>query len=146
MRPHTHTAGPIQYLSDGSSEKIQAVIEANVCPRLIELLKHKSSTVQKPALRTVGNIMNSGQVQHRLLPMVSQMLSLYTVHHSLPITQLLLPTTDRLHKPPPHQMKSIVEQGCIPPLFEVLGEARPAIVTIALKHLRNILEVSGTSN
>ena len=60
---HTHTAAPIQYLSDGSNDKIQAVIEANVCPRLIELLKHKSPTVQTPALRTVGNIV-SGDAMH----------------------------------------------------------------------------------
>ena len=34
-----------------------------MCPRLIELLKHKSPTVQTPALRTVGNIV-SGDDMH----------------------------------------------------------------------------------
>ena len=45
-----------QYLSDGPDEKIQAVIEAGVCRRLVELLMHESPRVQTPALRAVGNI------------------------------------------------------------------------------------------
>ncbi|CAJ0760128.1 18039_t:CDS:2, partial [Entrophospora sp. SA101] len=46
----------ISYLSDGSNEKIQAVIESGVCRRLVELLMHSSTSVQTPALRSVGNI------------------------------------------------------------------------------------------
>jgi hypothetical protein len=32
------------------------VVEANICWRLVELLKHRSWRVTKPALRTIGNI------------------------------------------------------------------------------------------
>jgi Armadillo/beta-catenin-like repeat len=35
---------------------LQAVIEAGVGQRLVELLTHHSPSVQTPALRTVGNI------------------------------------------------------------------------------------------
>ncbi|KAL1211761.1 Importin subunit alpha-7 [Cardamine amara subsp. amara] len=54
------------YLSDGSNEKIRAVIEANVCARLIGLSVHRSPSVLTPALRTIGNIVtgNDSQTQH----------------------------------------------------------------------------------
>lgn len=35
---------------------LQVVVEANICWRLVELLKHRSWRVTKPALRTIGNI------------------------------------------------------------------------------------------
>src|ERR1700744_2571595 len=46
----------ISYLSDGANDKIQAVIEAGIPRRLVELLMHASTSVQTPADRSVGNI------------------------------------------------------------------------------------------
>ncbi|KAF9620934.1 hypothetical protein IFM89_015331 [Coptis chinensis] len=53
----------LSYLTDGNNDKIQAVIEAGVCPRLVELLLHQSSTVLVPALRTIGNIVTGDDAQ-----------------------------------------------------------------------------------
>ena len=53
----------LSYLSDGTNEKIQAVIEAGVCRRLVELLMHQSVQVTTPALRTVGNIVTGDEAQ-----------------------------------------------------------------------------------
>lgn len=52
----SHTCWALSHLCDGPSAHIKAVIEANVCSRLVALLGHKSWRVTKPALRTVGNI------------------------------------------------------------------------------------------
>ncbi|KAI7727860.1 hypothetical protein M8C21_031372, partial [Ambrosia artemisiifolia] len=59
----TDACWALSYLSDGTNDKIQAVIEANVCPRLIELLNHPSPSVLIPALRTVGNIVTGDDMQ-----------------------------------------------------------------------------------
>lgn len=88
----TDACWALSYLSDGSNDKIQAVIDAGVCPRLVELLqwvsrlcticsqsfslvhiclinviiglfRHPSPSVLIPALRTVGNIVTGDDMQ-----------------------------------------------------------------------------------
>jgi len=77
----TNVCWALSYLSDGSNEKIQAVIDAGVCPRLVELLMHQSAKVQTPALRTVCNMVTGEdqQTQHvincAVLPCLHQLLS-----------------------------------------------------------------------
>lgn len=62
----TDACWALSYLSDDTgtnNAKIQAVIEANVVPRLVELLMHHSVNVKTPALRTVGNIVTGDDLQ-----------------------------------------------------------------------------------
>lgn len=53
----------MSYLSDGTNDKIQAVIDAGVVPRLVELLAASKVTILTPALRAVGNIVTGNDVQ-----------------------------------------------------------------------------------
>lgn len=72
----------ISYLSDGTNDKIQAVIESGVCRRLVDLLmyvvpplrfhrltrhRHQSTAVQTPALRSVGNIVTGDDLQTQVI-------------------------------------------------------------------------------
>ncbi|KAF0974406.1 hypothetical protein FDP41_006438 [Naegleria fowleri] len=57
------------YLSDGSEneERIEAVLQSHVAPRLEELLLHSSTSVIAPALRVIGNIATGNILQTRTL-------------------------------------------------------------------------------
>ncbi|KAF8039311.1 hypothetical protein BT93_B1753 [Corymbia citriodora subsp. variegata] len=50
-------------ISDGSSHNIQFVIEAGVCPRLLELLVHPSPAILVSTLKTLGNIVSGNNAQ-----------------------------------------------------------------------------------
>jgi hypothetical protein len=57
----------LSYLSDGSNEKLQAVVEAGVCRRVVELLMHPTAAVQTPALRIAGNIVTGDDLQTQVI-------------------------------------------------------------------------------
>ncbi|GAB68930.1 karyopherin alpha [Plasmodium cynomolgi strain B] len=59
----TDACWTLSYLSDGSNENINAVLDAGVAERVVELLSHCSFLVQTPALRTVGNIVTGDDLQ-----------------------------------------------------------------------------------
>ncbi|KAL6527589.1 hypothetical protein OROMI_029400 [Orobanche minor] len=72
----TDACWALSYLSDGTNDKIQAVIEAGVCPRLIELLLHPSPSVLIPALRTVGNVVTGNDLQTQVFGQIIPLPSL----------------------------------------------------------------------
>ena len=62
----TDACWALSYISDDSgesNEKIQAVIDAGIAPRVVQLLSHGLVNIQVPALRTVGNIITGNDSQ-----------------------------------------------------------------------------------
>lgn len=115
----------ISYLSDGSNDKIQAVIESGVCRRLVDLLMHPSTSVQTPALRSVGNIVTGDDLQTQVviasgaLPALLSLLS----SHKDGIRKEACWTISNVTAGSPPQIQAVIEANIIPPLINILQNA-----------------------
>lgn len=57
----------ISYISDGPPERVQAVLETGVMPRIVELLSAPTSSVKLPAIRIIGNIAAGTDAQTQII-------------------------------------------------------------------------------
>ncbi|KAE9446662.1 hypothetical protein C3L33_21429, partial [Rhododendron williamsianum] len=145
----TDACWALSYLSDGPNDKIQAVIEAGVCPRLVELLlffsaSHPSPTVLIPALRTVGNIVTGDDAQTQAVIEANIILPLVHLlqHAEFDIKkEAAWAISNATSGGSPEQIRYLASQGCIKPLCDLLICPDPRIVTVCLEGLENILKV-----
>ncbi|KAL9161261.1 hypothetical protein ABFS82_07G009200 [Erythranthe guttata] len=143
----TDACWALSYLSDGTNDKIQAVIEAGICQRLVELLLHPSPSVLIPALRTVGNIVTGDDVQtqciidHGALPCL---LSMLVHHHKKSIKKEACWTISNITAGNKEQIQAIIDAGLIGPLINLLQSAEFDIKKEAAWALSNA--TSGGSN
>ncbi|RVX70730.1 Importin subunit alpha [Exophiala mesophila] len=113
----------ISYLSDGSNDKIQAVIEAGIPRRLVELLMHASTSVQTPALRSVGNIVTGDDVQTQVIINCGALTALMSLLTSQKdgIRKEACWTISNITAGNSTQIQSVVDAGIIPPLIHLLS-------------------------
>jgi hypothetical protein len=71
----------LSYISDGTNDNIQAVLDCGCASRMVSLLNHPNVKVQVPALRTIGNIITGTETQtqvlldHNVLPLLYRLLN-----------------------------------------------------------------------
>ncbi|KAL2819125.1 armadillo-type protein [Aspergillus granulosus] len=113
----------ISYLSDGPNEKIQAVIEAGIPRRLVELLMHATTSVQTPALRSVGNIVTGDDVQTQVIINCGALPALLSLLSSTKdgIRKEACWTISNITAGNSSQIQSVVDAGIIPPLVHLLA-------------------------
>ena len=115
----------ISYLSEGSNDKIQAVVESGVCRRLVDLLMHPSTSVQTPALLSVGNIVTGDNLQTQVaitsgaLPALLSLLS----SPNETIRNRACWTISNITAGLPHQIQAVINANLIPPLIDILSNA-----------------------
>ncbi|CAA7017094.1 unnamed protein product [Microthlaspi erraticum] len=122
----TDTCWALSYLSDGTNDKIQAVIEAGVVPRLVELLLHPSPSVLIPALRCVGNIVTGDDQQTQwvissgALPCLANLL---TQNYKKSIKKEACWAISNITAGNREQIQTVVEADLIAPLVTLLQTA-----------------------
>ena len=115
----------ISYLSDGSNDKIQAVIESGVCRRLVDLLMHPSTSVQTPALRSVGNIVTGDDLQTQVVITSGSLPALLSLLSSPKdgIRKEACWTISNITAGSPQQIQAVIEANIVPPLINILQNA-----------------------
>jgi len=121
----TDACWALSYLSDGQNDKIQAVIEAGVCKRLVELLMHTSYSVQTPALRAVGNIVTGDDLQTQVMLNVSVLPCLLALLGSPKngIKKEACWTISNITAGSKAQIQAVMDAGIIPHLVNLLSTA-----------------------
>ena len=113
----------ISYLSDGANDKIQAVIEAGIPRRLVELLTHNSTSVQTPALRSVGNIVTGDDLQTQIIINCGALPALLALLSSQKdgIRKEACWTISNVTAGNSTQIQAVVDAQIIPPLIHLLS-------------------------
>jgi len=121
----TDAAWALSYLSDGANDRIQKVIEAGVCRRLVELLSHISFSVVTPALRSVGNIVTGDDIQTQIILNCSALprLAALLLSPKKGIRKEACWTISNITAGDKDQIQAVIDASIFPPLIDLLNTA-----------------------
>jgi len=123
----TDATWALSYISDDtgpSNNKIQAVIDHGVLPRLVQCLNHHQTSVQVPALRCIGNIVTGDDRQTSAalacnpLPYILNLLS----HRKKGIKKEACWTVSNITAGNVEQIQRVIDANLIPPLVAMLRD------------------------
>jgi len=111
----------LSYISDGSNDRIQAVIESGAVRRLVDLLNNQSTNVQTPALRTVGNLVTGDDrqtqtvLQQGMLPVLKHLMS----HTKKNLRKEACWAISNITAGTKEQITEVFNAGCVPKLIDI---------------------------
>ncbi len=122
----TDTCWALSYITDGTNDKIDAVIKTGVVPRLVELLNlHQKNEVGilSPALRCIGNIVTGSDdqtqsvIDSNALPVFHSLLT----HHKIGVQKEAAWTLSNITAGTSTQIQSVIDAELVPLLVHVLA-------------------------
>jgi len=122
----SHSCWALSHLCDGPSPHIEAVVQANVCERLVQLLDSKFWRVVKPALRTIGNIVcaedeidyTANIIECGAVPCLRELIT----HSNREIQKEACWTLSNIAAGTTDQIQKVLDSGCIPTLVNLASE------------------------
>jgi importin subunit alpha-1/8 len=115
----------LSYVTDDTTEKVQAVVNANCVPRLVALLTCDEVSIVTPALRSVGNIVTGDDVQTDavLAAGVLEALAILLEHKKPNIVKEAAWTLSNITAGNHRQIQKVLESNVIASLVHVLQSA-----------------------
>lgn len=113
----------VAYMSDGSSQALEGIIQSGVVPRLVQLLASRQYMVQASCVRTLGNIVTGDDAQTQLvidagaLPAFGRLF----VSTSRSILRETCWAISNVTAGNVEQIKAVIEANLIPPLIQNLA-------------------------
>uniref|UniRef100_A0A8C3JIY6 Importin subunit alpha n=1 Tax=Calidris pygmaea TaxID=425635 RepID=A0A8C3JIY6_9CHAR len=114
----------ISYLTDGSNDRIQIVVDTGVLPRLVELMGSPALIILTPALRAVGNVVTGTdeQTQAAIDAGVLAVLPSLLRHAKPSIQKEAAWALSNIAAGPGQQIQQLITCGLLPPLVELLDK------------------------
>jgi len=120
----TDSCWALSYLSDGSNNKIQTVIDTGVIPRISQLLGHSSTSVVTPSLRTIGNIVtgDDAQTQHVISSGCLRYLNGLLKNNKRAIQKETCWLISNVTAGTPVQIQAVLDSGVMPQIISLLED------------------------
>ena len=119
----TDASWALSYVSDGEDERVQAVVEAGVAPRLVELLSSLNPAMITPVLRTLGNFV-SGDERHTQAVLDCGFLArcpALLAHPKRSVRKEASWAISNVTAGTQAQIQAVLDAGLLPRLVELLG-------------------------
>jgi hypothetical protein len=117
----------ISYISDGEDDRIQAVVEAGLVPRLVKLMKSSNQSIVTPALRAVGNIVTGTAEQTQAALDMGALAAVRDIMESSSDPSVLKEccwAISNVTAGTPAQIQSVLEIGLCPYLLNLMEEGQ----------------------